>query len=80
MLFGSVTYNCDSMQGSAPELEEPLKIGFEQESDYIISVMLPTKDQADSSYTSLEELYVVALNPNKKYTTYICGLKRPIFV
>ena len=50
------------------------------ESDYIISVMLPAKEQGDSSYTQLDKLFIVALKPNKSYSTFSCELQRPIFV
>jgi len=49
-----------------------------EEADYIISVMLPAKHQADT-YTQLDKLFVVALKPNKSYSTYSCELQRPIF-
>jgi hypothetical protein len=56
------------------------QIGCSDESDYIISVLLPTKDQADLSYTQLDKLFIVALKPNKSYSTYSCELQRSIFV
>ena len=47
--------------------------------DYIISVMVPTKEQLDG-YTSISKMYIVVLNPNKRYTTYACSLNRPVMI
>lgn len=41
--------------------------------------MMPTKDQLDG-YTALSKLYVVVLNPNKKYAAYSCGLDKPVLI
>ena len=48
------------------------------ESDYVISVMLPSKDEADVGYTQLDKIYVVVLKPNMRYITYSCDLQKPI--
>lgn len=48
------------------------------ESDYVISVMLPSKDEADQGYTQLDKIYVVVLKPNMRYITYSCDLQKPI--
>ena len=48
------------------------------ESDYVISVMLPSKDEADSGYTQIDKIYVVVLKPNMRYITYSCDLQKPI--
>ena len=48
------------------------------ESDYVISVMLPSKDDADLGYTQLDKIYVVVLKPNMRYITYSCDLHKPI--
>ena len=48
------------------------------ESGYVISVMLPSKDEADVGYTQLDKIYVVVLKPNMRYITYSCDLQKPI--
>ena len=50
------------------------------ESDYVISVMLPSKDQAEEGYTQLDKIYGVVLKPNKRYIMYSCDLQKSIFV
>lgn len=56
------------------------KIGCGEESDYIISLMLPSKDQTDLGYTELDKIYVVVLKPNKSFEAYLCDLPKPILV
>lgn len=50
------------------------------ESDYVISVMLPSKEQNDSGFTQLDKMYVVVLKPNKRYIMYSCDLPKSILV
>lgn len=66
-------------QGMKEELKDKIGCSKEADDDYIISVMMPTKEQLEG-YTSLSKLYVVVLNPNRRYTTYSCGLERPILI
>lgn len=51
--------------------------------DVIVSVMLPAQ-QGDAngtrSFTPVDEVYVVAVNPTKRYVTYACSLQNPIMV
>lgn len=53
-------------------------LGCGDESDYIISVMIPSKEQDETAYNQVEKIYVVVLKPNKRYITYSCELQKPI--
>jgi hypothetical protein len=61
-------------------------IGCEgEEEDLIVSIMLPTPQAGESekdnkSFTSLDEVYVVAVRPAKEYVTYACSLQSPVLV
>ena len=51
--------------------------------EVIVSVMLPTRKPSgggESSVSSVDEIYVVVVKPNVKYSTYACPLKRPVLV
>ena len=57
-------------------------IGCGDDSEVIVSIMLPTKQASATgapSLTSLDQIFVVVLKPGKQYTTYSCGLDKPVF-
>jgi hypothetical protein len=51
-----------------------------------VSVMLPAPQHVDvegngtKSFTSVDEIYVISVNPTKSYVTYACSLQSPIMV
>lgn len=57
-------------------------IGCGEEDEAVVSLMLPNKQQeggAEPSLTSIDEVFVVVLKPGKQYTTYSCGLDKPVW-
>ena len=57
----------------------------EDDDDLIVSIMLPSPQAGDGerdnkSFTSVDELYVVAVRPAKEYVTYACSLQSPVLV
>ena len=68
------------LQSVGTEGDSHANMSCRDESDYVISVMLPSKEQAESGFTQLDKVYVVVLKPNKRYTMYSCELPRSIFV
>ena len=61
-------------------------IGCEgEDDDVIVSIMLPSPQAGDGerdnkSFTSVDEVYVVAVRPAKEYVTYACSLQSPVLV
>ena len=61
-------------------------IGCEgEEDDLIVSIMLPSPQAGDDvkdnkSFTSVDEVYIVAVRPAKEYVTYACSLQSPVLV
>ena len=61
-------------------------IGCEgEEEDLIVSIMLPSPQAGEGekdnrSFTSVDEMYVVAVRPAKEYVTYACSLQSPVLV
>ena len=79
---------CDDTPQSAWQDEETFTkrpkqtIGCGDDSEVVVSIMLPSKQSANGaspSLTSLDQIYVVVLKPGKQYTTYSCGLDKPVF-
>jgi hypothetical protein len=54
-----------------------------EDGDLLVSILLPTKAPVvggDAHLTSLDRIFVVVLKPSNKYSTYACGLQKPVLV
>ena len=56
-----------------------------EDDDLIVSIMLPSPKAVDSekdnrSFTTVDEIYVVAVRPGKEYHTHACSLQSPILI
>lgn len=57
-------------------------IGCGDDSEVVVSLMLPSRQTPEEdapSLNSLDQIFVVVLKPGKQYTTYSCGLDKPVF-